>query len=133
MNGFPILPILLILYLLVVSGGKKKDRKRQRPARAASKPQEGCARARQTAQMDSAGSARSQSAPVPEGEDPCHPVPVREPEAKAQEPEQEKDALAQDVLAQDVLAQDVLRGVIMSEILTRPCERRARNRRGYHG
>ncbi|MBQ2989979.1 MAG: hypothetical protein IJD60_01655 [Clostridia bacterium] len=58
-----------------------------------------------------------------EGEDPCHAgeaEPASAPEAYADEAELERRALAQ----------DVLRGVIMSEVLTRPCERRAMQRNG---
>lgn len=135
MRDFPILPILLILYVIAVAGGRKKktgkqNRQRQRPARAASRAQTREERARtrteQTAQGFSTAFAREQSAPVPEGEDPCHPAPKREQvhaDGQAQEPEQETEPGA--------LAQDVLRGIVMSEILTRPCERRARKR--YHG
>lgn len=130
MRDFPILPILLILYVIAVAGGRKKkttkqNRQRQRPARAASRTQ---TRAEQTAQGFSTAFARKQSAPVPEGEDPCHPAPKCEQvqaDRQAREPEQETEP--------DALAQDVLRGIVMSEILTRPCERRARNRQGYHG
>ena len=137
MRDFPILPILLILYVIAVAGGRKKkttkqNRQRQRPARAASRTQMREERPRtrteQTAQGFSTAFARKQSAPVPEGEDPCHPAPKCEQvqaDRQAREPEQETEP--------DALAQDVLRGVIMSEILTRPCERRARNRQGYHG
>ncbi|MGN0772325.1 MAG: hypothetical protein ACI4MP_00850 [Candidatus Ventricola sp.] len=137
MRDFPILPILLILYVIAVAGGRKKktnkqSKQRQRNARAASRTQTReervCTRTEQTAQGFSAAFGRAQSAPVPEGEDACHPAPERE-RTEADEPEceaiRETEAGA--------LAQDVLRGVIMSEILTRPCERRARNRRGYHG
>ena len=133
MRDFPILPILLILYVIAVAGGRKKktgkqNRQRQRPARAASRTQTREERARtrteQTAQGFSTAFAWEQSQPVPEGEDPCHPAPKREQTAEqAHEPEQETEP--------DALAQDVLRGVVMSEILTRPCERRARKR--YHG
>lgn len=137
MRDFPILPILLILYVIAVAGGRKKkttkqNRQRQRPARAASRTQTREERPRtrteQTAQGFSTAFARKQSAPVPEGEDPCHPAPKCEQvqaDRQVREPEQETEP--------DALAQDVLRGVIMSEILTRPCERRARNRQGYHG
>ena len=137
MRDFPILPILLILYVIAVAGGRKKktskqNRQRQRPARAASRTQTREERARthteQTAQGFSTAFAREQSAPVPEGEDPCHPAPKREQvqaDGPMHEPEQETEP--------DALAQDVLRGIVMSEILTRPCERRARNRQGYHG
>ena len=129
MRDFPILPILLILYVIAVSGGRKKKatKQRQRPARAASRAQkreDARARTEQTAQGFSTAFARAQSQPVPEGEDPCHPAPKREQTAEqAHETEQETEP--------DALAQDVLRGVVMSEILTRPCERRARKR--YHG
>ena len=137
MRDFPILPILLILYVIAVAGGRKKkttkqNRQRQRPARAASRTQTREERPRtrteQTAQGFSKAFARKQSAPVPEGEDPCHPAPKCEQvqaDRQAREPEQETEP--------DALAQDVLRGIVMSEILTRPCERRARNRQGYHG
>ena len=137
MKDFPILPILLILYVIAVAGGRKKkttkqNRQRQRPARAASRTQTREERPRtrteQTAQGFSTAFARKQSAPVPEGEDPCHPAPKCEQvqaDRQVREPEQETEP--------DALAQDVLRGVIMSEILTRSCERRARNRQGYHG
>ena len=137
MRDFPILPILLILYVIAVAGGRKKkttkqNRQRQRPARAASRTQTREERPRtrteQTAQGFSTAFAREQSAPVPEGEDPCHPAPKREQmqaDGLTREPEQETEM--------DALAQDVLRGIVMSEILTRPCERRARNRQGYHG
>lgn len=137
MRDFPILPILLILYVIAVSGGRKKktskqNRQRQRPVRADSltRTREERARERteQTTQGFSTAFAREQRAPVPEGEDPCHPAPKREQvqvDGQAREPEQETEP--------DALAQDVLRGIVMSEILTRPCERRARNRQGYHG
>ena len=137
MRDFPILPILLILYVIAVAGGRKKkttkqNRQRQRPARAASRTQMREERPRtrteQTAQGFSTAFARKQSAPVPEGEDPCHPAPKCEQvqaDRQVREPEQETEP--------DALAQDVLRGIVMSEILTRPCERRARNRQGYHG
>ena len=135
MKDFPILPILLILYVIAVAGGRKKNKQnkqRQRPARAASRTQTREERARvrtgQTAQGFAAAFEPAQSAPASEGDDPCHPAPKRErtqEDRQAHEPEQEMEPNA--------LAQDVLRGVIMSEILTRPCERRARNGRRDHG
>lgn len=137
MRDFPILPILLILYVIAVAGGRKKktskqNRQRQRPARAASRAQTREERARtrteQTAQGFSTAFAREQRAPVPEGEDPCHPAPKRE-QVQTNEPTHEPER----EMEPDALAQDVLRGIVMSEILTRPCERRARNRQGYHG
>lgn len=66
-----------------------------------------------------------------EGEDPCHfggEQASRDIAGADQELEQAHDA-------QEALRQDVLRGVIMSEILMRPHERRAmqRSRQEYHG
>ena len=137
MKDFPILPILLILYVIAVSGGsmKKANKQRQRPARAASRAQkreDARARTEQTAQGFSAAFARERSESVPEGEDFCHPAPKREQmqvDLQEHEPEQVTEPSAEP----NALAQDVLRGIVMSEILTRPCERRARNRQGYHG
>ena len=59
-----------------------------------------------------------------EGEDPCH--------AAGVDPLQTEDDSAMETSAQgevNPIAQDMLRGVIMSEILTRPCERMPRGRR----
>ena len=146
--------VLIILYLLVVSsgrkkkGGKRKGRReakraqrstdfggafagrataasasavQEKPDRRADDQEESdCERSRihlhevSQQQMDGAG----------EGEDPCH----RGSAAVADTPddfsydEEEKERSA--------FAQDVLRGVIMSEILTRPCKRTAGQRNG---
>ncbi|MDO5377162.1 MAG: hypothetical protein Q4G52_02400 [Clostridia bacterium] len=56
-----------------------------------------------------------------EGEDPCHGghAPESAPAARELFPEEESEP--------SELARDVLRGVIMSEILTRPCDRRKRS------
>jgi len=60
-----------------------------------------------------------------EGEDPCH-----HGEAPAFEAE-DSPIYDQDKAAEkDALMQDMLRGVIMSEILTRPCDKRAMYRNG---
>ena len=59
-----------------------------------------------------------------EGEDPCH---------AGRAPESQDDVLFsydEEQRQADGLAQDVLRGVIMSEILTRPCQRAAMKRNG---
>lgn len=66
-----------------------------------------------------------------EGEDPCHAGGM---DAKEALPVYEAELPAA-AMENETLRQDMLRGVIMSEILTRPCDRRAaeRNRRGYHG
>lgn len=139
MKDFPILPILLILYVIAVSGRKKKKNKRQqRPARAASRAEAHRERTMQTEQGFDTAFERTQRvtvldhaqpAPVPEGEDPCHPAPKR----AGVKQEAESDSVQVDEPQTNPLAQDLLRGVIMSEILTRPSERRARNRQGYHG
>ena len=137
MKDFPILPILLILYVIAVSGGRKKkaNKQRQRPARAASRAQkreDARARTEQTAQGFSAAFARERSESVPEGEDSCHPAPKRE-QMQADLQEHEPEQVTEPSAEPNALAQDVLRGIVMSEILTSPCERRARNRQGYHG
>ena len=61
-----------------------------------------------------------------EGEDPCHGG------DSAARPDLFDISLEADE-AQRQLREDVLRGVIMSEILTRPHERRLRQRKEYHG
>lgn len=69
-----------------------------------------------------------------EGEDPCH---HGEASFANDETENEMDAMDSPIYAQETdadrqqLAQDMLRGVIMSEILTRPCAGRSmqKNRR----
>ena len=72
-----------------------------------------------------------------EGEDPCH---AGGEDAFAAHAQPERDGgeampASADADFRQELARDVLRGVIMSEILTRPCERRAtyRNGRGVNG
>lgn len=144
MGDFPILLILLIVYLIAASsGGKKKKQQKRVPQSAQRSP-----RTRARAQRNDRGFAaafedgearreqecltqpihlhettQEQMAFAGEGEDPCHAggrhAQATEEEAFVQEP--------------DTLAQDILRGVVMSQILERPSERRARNRRGYHG
>lgn len=54
-----------------------------------------------------------------EGEDPCHGGHAPQIAMAEPFPEEEREP--------DELSRDVLRGVIMSEILTRPCERRKRS------
>lgn len=62
-----------------------------------------------------------------EGEDPCHAGGV---DTSVQE---EMEPLYGDAPSDDSAMQDVLRGVIMSEILTRPCDRAALRRNGRRG
>lgn len=118
--------ILLIVYLAAFSAGKKKKRGPDRAPKKRAARRAGDEAMRMQAEEPAAEYAPDRARgmereTIPEGEDRCHPRPMQ-PRVQAAEPLQE---------APDTLAQDVLRGVVMSEILTRPCERRAR--RGYHG
>ena len=146
--------VLIIFYLLVASsgrkkkGGKKKERREARrmqrsadfggafsgqaAAASASAVQENpdhfaddrgegdCERSRihlhevSQQQMDDAG----------EGEDPCHRGSTAAPDAPDDFSYDKEDR------ERSAFAQDVLRGVIMSEILTRPCKRTAGQRNG---
>ncbi len=140
MKDFPILLILLILYVIAASGSKKKKNKQQkRPARAVSRAEARRERTMQAERGFDTAFARTQrtpafdsvrQAPVPEGEDTCHPAPERADD-RMKTPESDDEQMNEPQTSP--LAQDLLRGVIMSEILTRPSERRARNRQGYHG
>lgn len=168
MEDFPILLIVLIVYLIAVSGSKKKARSGDARAaqRMATRSRRG--RTEQTERQEKeafhAAFAGVQDKPeskmperahreaspepvraealnlegIPEGEDACHPA--REMPEPEEAPWLSADEAAFGLTAADgaaggenALAEDVLRGIIMSEILTRPCERRARNRQGYHG
>lgn len=60
---------------------------------------------------------QQQFAAAGEGEDPCH---------AGHAPEREQSILLEETPEPHPLADDVLRGVIMSEILQRPCDRMAR-------
>lgn len=118
--------ILLIVYLVAFSAGKKKKREPDRAPKKRAARRAGDEAVRVQAEEPEAKRTADRvrdmaQETIPEGEDRCHPEPMQ-PRVQAAEPLQE---------APDTLAQDVLRGVVMSEILTRPCERRAR--RGYHG
>lgn len=118
--------ILLIVYLVAFSAGKKKKREPDRAPKKRAARRAGNEAVRVQAEEPEAKRTADRACDmaqetIPEGEDRCHPEPMQ---PRVQVPE-----LLQE--APDTLAQDVLRGVVMSEILTRPCERRAR--RGYHG
>lgn len=154
MEDFPILFLFLIFYLVTAFSGKKKSKKKK-PMRSRAQGEKADVRAqrrdRQThqgfgaafaqepaaqamhapcdaAQMHLHHVADAQLQHAQEGEDPCH-VGGRQSQAQDEAGEAWQDE------AQELLKQDVLRGVIMSEILTRPQERRAwqRSRREYHG
>lgn len=66
--------------------------------------------------------SRGEMEAAAEGEDPCHP---------GARPAQTQDDAPAVLPDQDALAQELLRGIVVSEILKRPCERAAmqRNRR----
>ena len=118
--------ILLIVYLVAFSAGKKKKREPDRASKKRAARRAGDEAVRMQAEEPEAKRTSDRvcdmaQETIPEGEDRCHPAPMK-PRVQVPEPLQE---------APDTLAQDVLRGVVMSEILTRPCERRTR--RGYHG
>ena len=139
--------IVLVLIALVSASGKKK-KKAEKPARQrrqAEKPREtrldqAFEKKRQPARTAASAPQPSASAPqretdnadrsvhpheamqrqmafAGEGEDPCHP----EPRA----PQEPSPVFAQESGQPDPRAQELLRGVIMSEILKRPCERMA--------
>ena len=138
---------LLVIYLLAAFSGSRKKKKRRGEARPAKRKRTKDAPARSepvqlSFQSAFAGMADAACENRPmhlheatpqemdeadEGEDPCHAggaTAVHEESGAQPQPSE--------------LAQEVLRGVIMGEILTRPCERYARaamrrNRRGYHG
>lgn len=147
--------LLVVLYLVIAGcfGKKKKNRKRGR-----SKKQRG-----QTAVFGKRGpdvtwfkqeemapddapsgpppspasAAAAEKGALPDrhaqGEEPCHPAENWD-DAHAQMQAKDVGAPAAQMGGAPV-AQDMLRGVVMSEILTRPCERAAmrRNGRRYHG
>lgn len=72
---------------------------------------------------------QQQMSAAAEGEDPCHRGGAGRMRMRTAPDVQDSAPDAQQEDACDTLAQDVLRGIVMSEILTRPCERMARRRR----
>ena len=155
MEDFPILLLFLIIYLIAASSSKKGKKKKKRlPMRSAREGERAdvhqMKRNRETAAGFDAAFEHTQNTkyaearddcdkkplhwhevtPIQmcmaaEGEDPCH----AGGHTMQEEPEERMDDYA------DMLRQDVLHGVIMSEILVRPHERKSmqRNRQGYHG
>ena len=143
MEDFPLLVLFFIIYLIAgaSSGKKNKKKTRRTPMRTRAQGEQLDMRAlmrdRQTKEgFQAAFSEQQDGAEVPcaqkrlhlhevtdeqmryaaEGEDPCH---------AGGHIESAEDVPAQLDEEQQALAQDVLRGVIMSEILTRPHERAA--------
>lgn len=143
MEDFPLLILFFIIYLIAGASGKKKGKKRSRtrergPMRNRAQGEQYDPRAsrqdRQTMEGFHSAFSDHTAAEQPcdqkrmhlhevsgeqlqhaaEGEDPCHVGDARE--------ERVMESAVQDETS-ELLAQDILRGVIMSEILTRPCER----------
>jgi len=150
MEDFPLLILFFIIYLVASSssGKKKKNNRsaaRQGPMRNRRQGEKRDVRAQQrdcrtiegfhTAFEASSDAKRceqkrmhlhevsnEQMQCAAEGEDPCHAGGIRNPL------DSQQGDLLEEEDAQHPLRQDVLRGVIMSEILTRPHERRAMQR-----
>lgn len=160
MDDFPLLILFFIFYLIAGSSGKKKKKKtgskarqqsmrtraqgEQRDMRAlererqtmagfgaafASKPEKNTA-ACEEGRIHLHEVSQTQLRDAAEGEDPCHAGGERIQTADAAD-----TAWSETDETQEAPRQDMLRGVIMSEILTRPQQRRAlqRSRREYHG
>ena len=153
MEDFPLLILFFIIYLVASSSsGKKKKQKRsagrQAPVRNRTQGKQRDLRARQQDQRPMEGAMEGiltafegnsdperckqkrmhlhevsdeQMQRAAEGEDPCHAGGIQDTMDVQQEILLEEDA-------QLPLGRDVLRGVIMSEILIRPSERRALQR-----
>ncbi len=153
---FRLLPVLLIYLLAASSSSKKKksaaQRRKRTPAHTPNRMQPDSLRDRAArvlsrdlaSQMQtletvrgSEGEEQCENSPVhlhevsqqqmahtQEGEDPCHAGGFRPSEVEEQTDTQHEE---------QPFAQDVLRGVVMSEILMRPQERRAQQRKRYHG
>ena len=149
MEDFPLLILFFIIYLVASSSsGKKKKQKRsagrQGPMRNRTQGEQRDARAQQRDRRTKEGFHTAFEASsdekcceqkrmhlhqvseekmqrAAEGEDPCHVGGIQDAMDLRQEALLEEDA-------QQPIGQDVLRGVIMSEILMRPHERRAMQR-----
>lgn len=147
--------VVFIFYLITVSSGKKRKKKRserrrafaQRLEQAAMEQQRAAAR---RAQPQSAADAKKTSIQreleARDAAQPCHDTPrmhlhdvtdgQMSAAAEGEDPCHQGDALSAEMMDSPVymqeteedrqaLAQDVLRGVVMSEILTRPRDRMA--------
>ena len=153
MEDFLSLLVVFIIYLIAASS-KNKKKTRQKKARARSFKTafdgEQARREPDAARAAQAASEGVRRAPVRqhdcktqpihlhevrnedmlwagEGEDPCHAGGVDTSE------QGDRASVYGDAPADSAAMQDVLRGVIMSEILTRPCERAALRRNGRRG
>ena len=156
MEDFPVLLIFFLFYLILGSSGKKK-KQQSRMGRGQAGPARAWVRRDQKDKADESGKGQTLEGAeaalakdlrqadhacegerihlhevsqtemqfAAEGEDPCHAG-----DSAAQE---QFDFSIEDESVHDALRRDVLRGVIMSEILMRPHERRALKRKEYHG
>lgn len=155
MEDFPVLLLFFIIYLIAGSSRKKnkkaprsspmrtRARGEQRDARALERDRqtkdgfldafdgacssgENAACAQQPIHLHAASQEQLRSAA--EGEDPCHAGGMEHVSQVEQEAAEQEDA-------QQKLCREVLRGVIMGEILTRPCDRMAMRRSDHrnHG
>ena len=137
--------VLVVLFYLVVTFSGSKQKKAKQTARRAARPQdiqfagafdvegqsshEGASANQYEADCEQRRIhlhevTQQQMHEAFEGEDPCH---------AGQAPEICEEAVFsydEEQVQADGFAQDVLRGVIMSEILTRPCQRAAMKRNG---
>lgn len=152
MDNFLSILVVAIFYLAIAFGGNRRKKAQNAKRRASRKRQSAFDQAfsnsekgtaqpatRQRKDMDlhqqACASSRlhlhevtqQQMHDSAEGEDPCHRGGVR-----AEEDIHDSAAFSYDEQGEEntALAQDVLRGVIMSEILTRPIERAAMKRNG---
>ncbi|MBQ7887617.1 MAG: hypothetical protein IJ313_12115 [Clostridia bacterium] len=165
MEDFPLLLLIFIFYLIAGSSKKKKNTKhshskaRSGPMRARSQGEQADNRAQSRDRQTMAGFETAFAGAIDQATDkkhaPCEEKPIHLHEVtqaqlrdavEGDDPchlggESMLETVAADAAwsetdeTQEALRQDVLRGVIMSEILMRPQERRAmqRSRREYHG
>ena len=156
MDDFPLLLVFFIFYLIAGSSGKKKKSRRHKESerlgpmrtRAQGERFDPKAMRRDQQTLEGFETAFEQVTEHPsceserihlhevsqrdmlsasEGEDPCH--------GGNSAIQSSFDSLMEENETPNALREDVLRGVVMSEILMRPHERRAlqRSRREYHG
>lgn len=125
MEDFLILLISLIVYLVAASSGRKKKKRRDKSRRRSQPVMEDL----QQAQAFAPAFEKQLSTDSIRQENLTATNESEKSEAQSDEAPYEAET------GQDLHAQDLLRGVIMSEILTRPQDRAVwgRNRRGYHG
>ena len=126
MEDFIGIIVLVVIWLVAASG--RKGKKAEKPRAQRQKEQKGAPAQQPVSPMPVREpdcerrpihlheATQHQMAQAAEGEDPCHPGSAPQEPSPIFEPERTQV---------DPRAQELLRGVIMSEILTRPCERAA--------